>query len=77
MNALVLTLFVSLGLVVLGLIFFLSSYLRGDNEHADRLALLPLADDDPPLAYSQQPPSQKLGRDTTPSDASVVKEPTP
>ena len=48
MNALVLTLFVSLGLASLLLLGFVVSIRRGDHEHADRLSMMPL-DDEPPL----------------------------
>jgi|LauGreDrversion4_2_1035121.scaffolds.fasta_scaffold3563919_2 hypothetical protein len=45
MNALVLTLFVSLLLAMLGLLEFAMHLRRGDHRHGDRLALLPLDDD--------------------------------
>jgi hypothetical protein len=45
MNALVLTLFVSLLLAILGLLEFAMHLRRGDHRHGDRLALLPLDDD--------------------------------
>ena len=45
MNALGLTLFVSALLLVYGLVQFVAAWLRKDHDHADRLALLPLADD--------------------------------
>jgi hypothetical protein len=38
--------FVSLTLVIAGLVFFFSRLFEGDFEHGDRLSLLPLADDD-------------------------------
>ena len=46
MSALVLTLFVSLGLGVLGVLLFAHGVAQGDHEHVDRLSLLPLIDDD-------------------------------
>lgn len=45
MNALHLTLFVSALLLAYGLVQFTAAWLRKDHEHADRLAVLPLADD--------------------------------
>lgn len=46
MNALLLTLFVSLVLAGLGVLLFVHGVVQGDHEHADRLSLLPLEDDD-------------------------------
>jgi hypothetical protein len=46
MNAILLTLFVSLGVVVLALLGFGFSFRQRDLEHADRLSLLPLEDDE-------------------------------
>jgi len=46
MNALLLTLFVSLVLAGLGVLLFIHGVVQGDHEHADRLSLLPLEDDD-------------------------------
>ncbi|MDP2341861.1 MAG: cytochrome oxidase [Deltaproteobacteria bacterium] len=48
MNALTLTLFVSALLLLYGLVQFVAAWLRRDHEHADRLALLPLLDDEGP-----------------------------
>lgn len=48
MNALYLTLFVSLGLVAGALLLFAAGWRRKDLDHADRLSLLPLEDDAPP-----------------------------
>lgn len=45
MNILMVTLFVSLVFMVGALVFFVSSYLRRDHEHNDRLSLLPLHHD--------------------------------
>ena len=45
MNALIVTLFVSGGLVALGLLAFLAAFRQRDHEHADRLSLLPLEED--------------------------------
>jgi hypothetical protein len=45
-DVLILQVFVSLVLVTGSLILFCQSIRRRDYEHADRLALLPVADDD-------------------------------
>ncbi len=46
MEILMVTAFVSLVLVVAGIVLFVSRTRAGDFEHGDRLSLLPLADDD-------------------------------
>ena len=46
MNVLVLQVFVSLMLVVLAVVGLLYSVKHGDHEHADRLSILPLDDDE-------------------------------
>jgi|GEM_PF-1191023 len=46
MNILYLTVFASLGLAALGLILFFYSAAQRDRDHIERLALLPLDDDD-------------------------------
>jgi hypothetical protein len=38
--------FISLTLVIAGLVFFFSRLFEGDFEHGERLSLLPLEDDD-------------------------------
>ncbi len=61
MNALTLTLFVSLLLAILGLLEFAMHLMRGDHRHGDRLALLPLDDDGgAPVqaAQSSSPPEE-------------------
>lgn len=45
MTALVLTLFVSLGLAFLAILLFAHGVVQGDHDHADRLSLLPLDED--------------------------------
>ena len=45
MNALLLTLFVSLGLAALAVVSFAWRAARGEHEHGTRLSLLPLEDD--------------------------------
>ena len=46
MDVLIVLVFISLVLVVGGLIFLFRTLKEGDPEHADRLSLLPLARDD-------------------------------
>jgi hypothetical protein len=48
MDVLIVTVFVSLVLVVGGLILFVSRLRGGDFDHGDRLSLLPLAEDERP-----------------------------
>jgi cbb3-type cytochrome oxidase maturation protein len=43
----------SLLLVGFSLLFFLYSMKQGDHEHADRLSLMPLEDDDGPMPKTQ------------------------
>lgn len=47
MDALIVTLFVSLVLVVAGLVLFVLRMRAGDFDHGERLSLLPLQDDEP------------------------------
>jgi len=64
-NALYLTLFVSFVLAALGVVLFLHSASQKDSQHTDRLALLPLADDDAPAPDSdpkEQPPAAPSNR---------------
>jgi hypothetical protein len=57
MNVLALQVFVSLMLVAGAVVALLYSVRQADHEHADRLSLLPLEDDDqPPSAGSSPPP---------------------
>jgi hypothetical protein len=54
MNVLSLQVFVSLMLVLSAVVALVYSVRQGDHEHADRLSLLPLDDDDaPPAAPSR------------------------
>ena len=59
MDVLMVTAFVSLMLVIAGIVLFVSRARAGDFEHGDRLSLLPLADDegsrDPPAATGDHP----------------------
>lgn len=56
MNAILLTLFVSLALVGLGLLLFAHGVSQRDHEHADRLSLLPLDEDTGPAAQEGRNP---------------------
>lgn len=47
MNVIVLQVFVSLMLVAGSVLLFITSIKNRDHEHADRLALFPLENDDP------------------------------
>ncbi len=46
MDIIIVLVFISLTLVIAGLVFFFSRLVDGDFEHGERLSLLPLADDD-------------------------------
>lgn len=46
MNVLIIQVFVSLMLVAMAVVGLLYSVKQGDHEHADRLSLLPLEDDE-------------------------------
>jgi hypothetical protein len=56
MNALILTVFCSAVLLVYGLVQFVAAWSRGEHLEADRLALLPLADDLPDGTGGPGPP---------------------
>ncbi len=46
MDIIIALVFISLTLVIAGLVFFFSRLVDGDFEHGERLSLLPLEDDD-------------------------------
>lgn len=46
MDIIIALVFISLTLVIAGLVFFFSRLVEGDFEHGERLSLLPLQDDD-------------------------------
>ena len=46
MDVIIALVFISLTLVIGGLVFFFSRLVEGDFEHGERLSLLPLEDDD-------------------------------
>jgi hypothetical protein len=60
MNVVALQVFVSLMLVAGSLVLFVHSVRQRDHEHADRLSLAPLEDDDGQLASPVQTPGQSL-----------------
>ncbi|HLU38906.1 MAG TPA: cytochrome oxidase [Planctomycetota bacterium] len=50
MEVVPLLVFCSLALAAAGVLMFVCSTRQGDHEHAERLSLLPLEEDDPPRA---------------------------
>ncbi len=63
MNVIPLLVFVSLVLVAFALLFFYFTVKQGDHEHADRLSLLPLEEDEMPqetIADKKEPIRQDL-----------------
>jgi len=50
MDVVIVLVLVSLGLVIMALLFFASRLQEGDFDHGDRLSLLPLLDDQPDSA---------------------------
>ncbi|MCB9735818.1 MAG: cytochrome oxidase [Deltaproteobacteria bacterium] len=63
MNALYLTVFVSFVLAALGILLFLHSASNRTQDHIERLALLPLDDDDrpAPMGDAELPSDDKMG----------------
>jgi hypothetical protein len=69
--------FISLILVVGGLVFFFSRLFQGDFEHGDRLSLLPLEDDDGTNQVDAPLPGDKLdkmGSNSSVSDPDTSSE---
>ncbi len=62
MDIIIALVFISLTLVVAGLVFFFSRLFEGDFEHGDRLSLLPLEDDDGMNQVDQKLPDDKLDK---------------
>jgi hypothetical protein len=58
MDVLIVTVFVSLILVIAGLVLFVTRLRQGDFEHGDRLSLLPLEDSERPVADPQGKPQE-------------------
>ena len=62
MDIIIVLVFISLTLVIAGLIFFFSRLFDGDFEHGDRLSLLPLEDDDGMNQVDPEKPDDKLDK---------------
>ena len=60
MDVIIALIFISLTLVVAGLVFFFTRLFEGDFEHGERLSLLPLADDDGMKAAADETGDDKL-----------------
>lgn len=62
MDIIIVLVFISLTLVIAGLIFFFSRLFDGDFEHGERLSLLPLEDDDGMNEVDPDLPDDKLDK---------------
>ena len=62
MDIIIAQVFISLTLVVAGLVFFFSRLFEGDFEHGERLSLLPLEDDDGMNEVDPELPDDKLDK---------------
>ena len=62
MDIIIALVFISLTLVVAGLVFFFSRLFEGDFEHGERLSLLPLEDDDGMNQVDPELPDDKLDK---------------
>jgi cbb3-type cytochrome oxidase maturation protein len=62
LDIIIVLVFISLTLVVAGLVFFFSRLFEGDFEHGDRLSLLPLEDDDGMNQVDPENPDDKLDK---------------
>ena len=60
MDIIIALVFISLTLVVAGLVFFFTRLFEGDFEHGERLSLLPLEDDDGMNQVDPKLPDDKL-----------------
>ena len=60
MDIIIALVFISLTLVIAGLVFFFSRLFEGDFEHGERLSLLPLEDDDGMNQIDPEKPDDKL-----------------
>lgn len=72
MNVIPLLVFLSLALVCLSLVFFFYSVRQGDHEHADRLSLLPLEEDEMPQE-NRADIRKETGQDLGPSSANPTE----
>ena len=62
MDIIIALVFISLTLVIAGLVFFFSRLFEGDFEHGERLSLLPLEDDDGMNQVDPKIPDDKLDK---------------
>ena len=62
MDIIIALVFISLTLVVAGLVFFFTRLFEGDFEHGERLSLLPLEDDDGMNQVDPELPDDKLDK---------------
>jgi hypothetical protein len=60
MDIIIALVFISLTLVIAGLVFFFTRLFEGDFEHGERLSLLPLEDDDGMNEVDPELPDDKL-----------------
>ncbi len=60
MDIIIALVFISLTLVIAGLVFFFTRLFEGDFEHGERLSLLPLEDDDGMNQVDPELPDDKL-----------------
>jgi hypothetical protein len=60
MDIIIALVFISLTLVIAGLVFFFTRLFEGDFEHGERLSLLPLEDDDGMNLVDPESPDDKL-----------------
>ena len=62
MDIIIALVFISLILVIAGLVFFFTRLFEGDFEHGERLSLLPLEDDDGMNQVDPDLPDDKLDK---------------
>lgn len=62
MDIIIVLVFISLMLVIAGLLFFFTRLFEGDFEHGERLSLLPLEDDDGMNQVDPDLPDDKLDK---------------
>jgi hypothetical protein len=75
MDIIIALVFISLTLVVAGLVFFFSRLFEGDFEHGERLSLLPLEDDDGMNQVDPEIPDDKLDQLGFNNDEIEVEKP--
>lgn len=62
MDVIIALVFISLTLVIAGLVFFFSRLFEGDFEHGERLSLLPLEDDEGDIDVDTTTEDDKLDK---------------